>query len=418
MIRSSCHATKFSNISKRETLGRLLDEYRRVAQFYVDYLWSNRISWNNKTLDVSNQQYQVPQFISTKDIPITTNLSARALKCCSTQACGMVSAALKKQSKRIYKLGQLQSENKDTTKLQNKITNTKLIKPNASNIKAEFNSICCDIKENTNAFDAFLQLKSIGKSYGKIRIPIKYHRHSNKLKAKGKQLSSFLISEKEINIRYDLPKVLKKAEGLTLGADQGIKTVLTLSSGQATPLCDCHGHTLDSIMHKLVRKQKGSKAFGRTQDHRENFVNWSINQLNFDNVKQINLENIINIGYKQKRSRYLSHFTNTLLRDKLIDVCENAGVQVVLQSSTYRSQRCSGCGLVRKANRKGKLYSCKSCGLEIDADLNAALNHSINLPNIPFAFRKLNLNRKGFFWKLDGFCDLTGMALTVPFSMK
>jgi putative transposase len=166
----------------------------------------------------------------------------------------------------------------------------------------------------------------------------------------------------------------------------------------------------------LSRKKKGSKAFKKTQDHRENFINWSINNLNLNDIKQINLENIINIGYKQGRSRFLSHFTNTLIRDKLLDYCNNAGVSVVLQSSTYRSQRCSCCGMVRKSNRKSKMYICKNCGMVMDADLNAAKNHEAVLPNIPFDLRKLSLNRKGFFWKSDGFYDLTGTAFTVPFS--
>jgi transposase len=420
IIKSSQHTTKFANTFKRKQLECFLQEYRRVAQVYVDYLWFNTLSWattKNKTttLDIANQQYNVPQFLAKLPIQLTTNLSARAVKCCSTQACGLIKAALEKPRKRLYQLNKLTKEGKDATKLQAKINKTKLVKPNASNIKAELNSICCDYQEPTNSFDAFLQLKCLGKVYGTIRLPVQHHRHSLKLKVVGKQLNSFLISERVINIRYELPQTKAKDVGLTLGADQGIKTVLTLSSGQTTPKTDTYGHSLESITHKLARKKKGSKAFGKAQDHRENFINWSINQLNLDTIKQINLENIINIGFKNKRSRYLSHFTNTLIRDKLLNVCSMTGVSVQLQTSTYRSQRCSCCGLVRKANRKGKLYECR-CGLSLDADLNAALNHEAVLPSIPIALRKLSLNRKGFYWRATGFYDLTGAALTVPSS--
>jgi transposase len=419
IIKSSQHTTKFTNAFKLKQLEIFLQEYRRVAQVYVDYLWFNSLSWKtNKgtvTFDLSKQQYNVPQFLPKLPIQLTTTLSARAIKCCSTQACGLVKAALEKPRKCLYQLNKLLKENKDVTKLQNKINKTKLVKPNANNIKAELNSICCDYKDSTNSFDGFLQLKSLGKSFGKIRLPIKQHRHSLDLKERGKQLNSFLISEELVNFRFELPQVAKKDLGKTLGADQGIKTVLTLSSGQTTPQTNLHGYSLDSIVNKLSRKKKGSKAFGKTQEHRENFINWSINQLNLNEVKQINLENIINIGFKNKRSRYLSHFTNTLIRDKLFNVCSMAGVSVQLQSSAYRSQRCSSCGLVRKANRKSKLYECR-CGLVIDADLNAALNHEQQLPSIPIALRKLSLNRKGFYWKATGFSDLTGAAFTVPFS--
>ena len=68
--------------------------------------------------------------------------------------------------------------------------------------------------------------------------------------------------------------------------------------------------------------------------------------------------------------------------------------------------------MVRKANRKGKNYECKHCGHQMDADLNAAKNHSIVLPEIPYTLRKRNLNRgNGFFWKEDGFYDFEGRSL-------
>jgi len=48
----------------------------------------------------------------------------------------------------------------------------------------------------------------------------------------------------------------------------------------------------------------------------------------------------------------------------------------------------------------------------MDADLNAAKNHEISLPEIPYDLRNLNLNRKdGFMWREDGFYDLDGRSL-------
>lgn len=115
----------------------------------------------------------------------------------------------------------------------------------------------------------------------------------------------------------------------------------------------------------------------------------------------------------------MKHWTNTLIRDKIYACCEENGVHFLLQSSTYRSQRCSSCGLVRKANRKGKEYICSNCGLIIDSDYNASLNHEQELPDIPFDLRKQRKNLgKGFFWKPEGFFDIYGKELTVPFCEK
>ncbi len=113
----------------------------------------------------------------------------------------------------------------------------------------------------------------------------------------------------------------------------------------------------------------------------------------------------------------MSHWNNPEIRDKIKSIAELSGVQVKDQSCTYRSQRCSNCGNVRKANRKKKDYVCKSCGFTIDADINAAKNHEQNLPDVPFTFRgsKMNLG-DGFRWLESGFFSMTGEELTVPLS--
>ncbi|MGV8116425.1 zinc ribbon domain-containing protein [Methanothrix soehngenii] len=40
----------------------------------------------------------------------------------------------------------------------------------------------------------------------------------------------------------------------------------------------------------------------------------------------------------------------------------------------YTSRTCSKCGFQKKENRNGKTFKCKSCGFQIDADLNASRN--------------------------------------------
>mgnify|MGYP006293131983 CR=1 FL=1 len=271
-----------------------------------------------------------------------------------------------------------------------------------------------DWQDTEGEFDGFLKIKSIFKDKSTIKIPIKHHKHARKIMDDGGSLmTSFLISNNFVNLRWQLPDVPKREDGKKIGCDQGYKDVLTCSDTQVTPKTDNHGHSLESIIAKLSRKKKGTKAFKRAQTHRQNFINWSINQLDLTNIKEIGLERVWNIRYKTRSSRIMSHWTNTLIRDKVEQVCEDNGVRLSHQSSTYRSQRCSGCGSVRKANRKGKVYTCKRCGLQMDADLNASLNHEVDLPEIPYALRKLKLNRgDGFLWTPDGFFELlTGRSL-------
>ncbi len=201
-----------------------------------------------------------------------------------------------------------------------------------------------------------------------------------------------------------------------VGADQGKLTCLSMSDGQVTCKCE-HKHDLTSIIKELERKKYGSKGFKRKQEHRKNYINWSINQISLRGVKQVNLEKIFNIKYKRSTSKELSHWTNVIIDQKVKRYCEEHKVYVNLQDSCYRSQRCSQCGLVRKLNRKGKVYSC-SCGYMEDADYNASRNHAVDLPDIPFDIRQKKVNRAGFFWLETGLFTLDGKAITVPSTTK
>jgi putative transposase len=57
------------------------------------------------------------------------------------------------------------------------------------------------------------------------------------------------------------------------------------------------------------------------------------------------------------------------------------GITVVRVSEAYTSQQCSNCGVIDKRNRYSRgLYLCRSCGLRLNADHNAAINISKRSP--------------------------------------
>jgi transposase len=341
------------------------------------------------------------------------------------QTCALPISSVEKQGKRLYVLKSKKSEGTAKCRLKlliKKIKNNIPQKPRTDNLLMEISSKCAEfIEREDGEFDGFINLKSLSTKPGThIIIPIKFNRHSNKLKDMSlRRLNSFLIGTDTINIRWEIPVPELKSEGEIVGGDQGMKTVLTLANMTGTvmktPEVDIHGHSLESIMDKMCRKRKGSRAFKRAQSHRTNFTNWSMNQFDLKGIKQINFEKIWNLGFKSSKSRKMSHWTNTSIADKVERLCNENGVRLVEESSTYMSQRCSVCGLVRKANRKGKQYVCKSCGFTSDADENAARNHTCELPEIPWTIRKLNLNRgKGFYWSSSGIYDLTGGSIESP----
>ena len=415
VVRSVRHSLLFANIDKKLKLHQFLNDYRYAVYLFIDYLWDNRLEFdNNKVLDIKNEEYYVPKYIANvylenkmDDRIKQSPLSARAKACALSQAISMIKASIEK-AKRFQYVIHTKYEGKLSAKQQIKKAQKKPRKPHCENIKAELRSLCATLEENRNdasQFNYIIRLKSLGSKYGSLIIPTKKTRCDDKFITQGfSKMGSLLISDFEFDIRY-FKDIEERTEGETLGCDQGMKDTLTLSNGVTTPLVDNHGKTVDYLYHKLSRKKKGSKAFRKAEIELTNFVNWQVKQTvsRLKNVKSINLEKVVNIRFHQTTSRLMSHWSNPRIVDSLKRHCEVSGVHIHEESSTYMSQRCSNCGLVRKANRKGKVYKCPHCGHEMDADLNAAINHTVALPPIDWRFRKLNFNRgNGFFWKPDG----------------
>ena len=86
------------------------------------------------------------------------------------------------------------------------------------------------------------------------------------------------------------------------------------------------------------------------------------------------------------------------LFDKLKDKAQQYNVCVEEINPVYTSQRCSQCGWTRKSNRKKKKLVCTKCGYTDDADHNASINISLDLPEIVLKERLLQKNRVGFYW--------------------
>lgn len=62
------------------------------------------------------------------------------------------------------------------------------------------------------------------------------------------------------------------------------------------------------------------------------------------------------------------------LRTKIEYKAKQAGVTVILVDPAYTSKSCSQCGQI--GSRRKHKFSCKTCGLLIDADMNGAINIS------------------------------------------
>ena len=396
MIRTSAHTLKYANNGKRANIARFLFEYRRLFQYIIDDIWENGIM----DLDIPNNKLSCPLFLPGDYVRgLESWFTFRMRQCVGKQACAMIKAATKKRSQQLYKLRELQRDGNDTRKLQSKIDRQPLVKPNASRANAVLDSRFVNF-QNGNKFDLFVRIITIGNNIV-LKLPIKHTKISRKWLSLGVLKKSITLSEDKIVLFYDIENTPIKKTGRIVGCDQGYKTVASLSDGQATQP-NAHGHSLETIQAVLARRKRGSNGFKRAQEHRENYINWSLNQLNWSGIKQVRLEKIKQLRYKNRTSRLMRGWRYTLIKQKLVSLGETEGFRITEVPNAFRSQRCYNCGWVRKANRKGKTFKCNRCNYIADADMNAASNLALSLYEIPNWVRQQRINRNGFYWGPDG----------------
>jgi len=393
IIRSSSTTLSFSNTGKINNLNLFINEYKKVVSITVDYLW------NLEKIDSL-----IPKTI-TDIISSQTWLSARAVQCACKQASGIVRGTRTKQGKRLKMIGSLKKQGmfKKARKLQKKYNSVKTTKPNIDNVCPELDERFVDMDlSNPTIFDGWVTIASLGNKI-KLVLPFKKTEHFNKMLAEGTIKKGIRISKDKITFNFLITKPIPRTEGKTVGIDIGISDVCAMSDNSHTQFKkDKHGHTLESIQKNLAKKKKGSNAFARGQKHRTNYIKWYLNQINFDGIKKIRIENIKNLRMGKRTSRFLSAWAYPLIRDGLVEKSLRLGVQVDKICPTYTSQRCSRCGWTRKANRRGKKFICTACGFACDADHNASLNISFDLPEIKKEERLLHKNKTGFYWNVVG----------------
>lgn len=398
MLRCSKHILIHANIAKKQQISKLVSNYRILVQEIIDYIWTN----GYKKFNISKNNLNCPSLIDSSFLRnFNSEYSERLKQAAGKQALMMISAATEKRRRQLWQLKKIQKEGGITKYLQRTINSQPLVKPKASKINLELDSRFVDFKlENQNRFLGFVRLSSLKKGLV-IKIPIVSSPVFHKWNSLGILKKSIRLSDFSFNLIFDITEPNKKQSGEIVGCDQGITDMLTFSDGQTVPKYQ-DKYCLSDVQKILSRKKKGSKSFKKAQEFRKNIINWSINQLNFNNIKELRLEKLYQVGKGRGRSRFLSHWAYTLINDKLKRLSEEKGFLLKEIPNEFRSQRCSGCGWVRKANRKGKLFCCNKCGNELDADLNASYNLLLDLYEVPYWVRLKKINRQGFYWMPDG----------------
>ena len=431
-IRSSKHKFDKANKGKLSFVNQILLDFRNMSQDLVDYLWTNPYNFDKYYFNISKNKLDIPIFLSSelysKKYIFKFNekydkYSSRFKNLVLNQVRGMLCSAVEKRKKQLFMLRELQKENKDTKSLQKVIDTQPLVKPKTNKININLDSKYVDFKFDQKKFLTFIRIKSIFSTSYKIdkkqrfiNIPVENNSVYQKWNTLGKRKDSIRLSDNHINIIFDVPEPPKNTTGEIVSCDQGIDNMITFSDHQKIKKYQ-DKFLLKDVLERLSRKKKGSKAFKRTQEFRTNLINWSINQLNFTNIKELRLEKLFQVRKGKSSSRLLSHWTYTEINNKLKKASEEKGFFLREMPNEFRSQRCSQCSLVRKANRKKEVFKCVGCGFTADSDENACSNLLLDLYPISDWVRLGKYNVEGFYWKPEGLYDLESGAL-VPDTEK
>lgn len=233
-----------------------------------------------------------------------------------------------------------------------------------------------------------------------VRLPkIGWVRMTEELRFGGRIMSATVSRTADrwyISIQVEVQREPKPGTE-TLGIDLGLKTFATLSTGE-----QLHAPKPLKKQLKLLRKrsqQHARKAPGgknreksrihlarlhaRIANTRRDYLHKTTSQL-VSRAKILVIEDLELSGMTKLWGRAVNDLGLHEFRRQLQYKCEMNDVLLVAVSRWYpSSQLCSGCGARQKLTLSQRTYGCPSCGLEIDRDLNAAINiHTAGLAEI------------------------------------
>lgn len=231
-----------------------------------------------------------------------------------------------------------------------------------------------DIQQNDNEFDMFVKITlpyffENKKRAMTINIPLKEHKHSLKFKTWNRK-KSIQLSNDNLKMFFQNKNAQTQNSNNKIGVDIGYKKLLVTSTK------NIYGQQLIDVYKKLTRQVQGSKNFKQTLIYRNNLTNQFCNELNrCENFDELIIENLKNVKHKSKFHRgvnnKLQRWSYPKVINKLERLSEEEGFLLTKINPAYTSQLCSKCG--EHGNRLGEFFSC-SCGNEMDADINAAIN--------------------------------------------
>lgn len=231
-----------------------------------------------------------------------------------------------------------------------------------------------NIEHGKNSFDLWIKLSTLAKGK-RIYLPSKKHKRLNYWLEKGNLTQGCELHVDKLILWIEIEKSEYKTVGKDIGVDIGMTKLLTTSEGKFL------GTKFKEINDKILRKKKNSKAYFRSLRERDNYVNQTVNLLDWENIKLLCYENLKNLvkGRKNRRSRKCfrvrqQHWTYSNILSRLRMKGQENRVRLVYVNPKNTSRTCPLCNNVDKANRNWEKFDCIACGYKQDADIVGSIN--------------------------------------------
>ena len=247
--------------------------------------------------------------------------------------------------------------------------------------------------DDTPEFNAWLHLRALGDK--NMDLPIRFHKHYNKLSAAGKRLNYYIITEKDVQFCFEIEKKEKRTGSKCIGIDTGINMLASVNNGHQ------YGGDINDCIKRIKRCKKGS--FGQKRAIRalkQRIDEVAIEVVQKENPDTIVVENLKKMGHKSKVNKKLNKSVRRSIGSwnwrywliRLESQCDQNGVLFAKVEPYYTSVICPECGCNDRENRKSSVFCCTSCGHTANADVNAGRNilaRFLRAPTVPVTKKKV-----------------------------
>lgn len=373
IVRSSKCTTKWLTAEKRSTLRRVLEEYGRVVNIFIDHFWE---------LPAAPAKAELLKPIV--DLPETW-LTARLRKVAAREALDMISSSRKKAAGEREELLSAAAKKfrkgkvNQCHKLRERASSHEAVKPHHSGRTMSVSTTIVNLRDpkGTTEFDGWLEIRSVGDKIA-IDIPIRFHRHYRKLNCRGERQQAYVVSLDWVQFPFEIETGPKRDGKVVVGIDTGIKSLATLSTGEK------FGTDIEPLIERIVRCQHGSKGQQRARRALRQRIDEVAREITSrEDIDIVVVERLTGLGFftkvKRRLTRKMRRSVGAWLYgywlDKLRMNTEDDRVGFRSVPAWNTSITCPRCGHIDRRNRQSQsVFHCRGCGHHGDADVIASDN--------------------------------------------